>query len=107
LCRDRAFYLAQSEIAYVARCFQGDNAALKEPAASILSHTRDYMTRKSLREALKDLPKSMSRDVLEQVFPKPNGYLLYSTEEKKRGKEEVSSELERYAKKARQVHFSI
>jgi|GEM_PF-1923979 len=107
ISRDRAFYLAQSEIAYVARCYHGDNQALKEPAASILLHTRDYMTRKSLREALKDLPKSMSRGVLEQVFPKPNDYLFYSTEQKKREKEEVSSDLERCAKKARHVHFSI
>jgi hypothetical protein len=97
---DRTFFLSQAEIAYVARCYHHDEAAIKEPSESILLHARDYMKRKSLREALSDLPKHMSREVLAHVFPTTHRYRFYNSEH-------ATSDVERVAKKPKHTYFSI
>lgn len=101
--RDRAFNLDYADIAYVARCFLGDNSALKASSELILLHTRDYMTSRSLRTALNDLPRQMAHDVEERVFPQFNRHIFFS-DERSNERPPCSEPL---SKKAKHVHFQI
>jgi hypothetical protein len=104
--RDRAFYLDYADIAYVARCYRRDNPDLRAPSESILLHTRDYMTSKSLRKALKGLPRQVAHDVTERVFPRPNRHLFYPAEPQQHQEEEEKPS-EHLNKKSKHVHFNV